>query len=154
MSHFLLQSPPNVGPPYTLARLILGQVDEVWLHALDFGELYSRCLGRLHVSHNGLQPLPDLAVLRSTCLRCRCFFFCISLLYLRLAAALHFFLPPRVCILIVVDAQARWAREAPVGFRNRLPRAVARTCCFPQHTIPSKRSPRTVLVRVVFLILH
>ena len=39
---------------------------------------------------------------------------------------------------LVVDAQARWAREAPVGIRNRLLRAVARTCCFPQHSIPSK----------------
>ena len=38
----------------------------------------------------------------------------------------------------VVDAQARWAREAPVGFHNRLLRAVACTCCFPQHSIPSK----------------
>ena len=39
----------------------------------------------------------------------------------------------------VVDAQARWAREAPVGIRDRLLRAVVRTCCFPQHPIPSKR---------------
>ena len=50
----------------------------------------------------------------------------------------------------VVDAQARWAREAPVGSDNRCFACSGANVLCPQHTIPIEQHPWTVRIRVVF----